>query len=137
MIPEIGHFSLILTLFVALAQGCLALAGAARGNAVWIAFARPAASAQFLLIIVSFAMLGWSFVVKDFSVAYVAQNSNSQLPLLYRIAAVWGGHEGSLLLWLLMQTGWAYAVSVFSKQLPDVLVAREIGRASCRERVCK
>lgn len=127
MIPEIGHFSLILTLFVALAQGCLALAGAARGNAVWIAFARPAARAQFLLIIVSFATLGWSFIVKDFSVAYVAQNSNSQLPLLYRIAAVWGGHEGSLLLWLLMQTGWAYAVSVFSKQLPDVMVARVLG----------
>src|SRR3546814_8284928 len=105
MIAELGHFSLILTLFVALAQGCLALAGAARGNDVWIAFARPAARAQFLLIIVSFATLGWSFIVKDFSVAYVAQNSNSQLPLLYRIAAVWGGHEESLLLWLLMQTG--------------------------------
>lgn len=127
MIAELGHFSMILTLFVALAQGCLALAGAARGNAVWIAFARPAARAQFLLIIVSFATLGWSFIVKDFSVAYVAQNSNSQLPLLYRIAAVWGGHEGSLLLWLLMQTGWAYAVSVFSKQLPDVMVARVLG----------
>ncbi|MCQ9617339.1 heme lyase CcmF/NrfE family subunit [Paenalcaligenes niemegkensis] len=127
MIAELGHFSLILTLFVALAQGCLALAGAARGNDVWIAFARPAARAQFLLIIVSFATLGWSFIVKDFSVAYVAQNSNSQLPLLYRIAAVWGGHEGSLLLWLLMQTGWAYAVSVFSKQLPDVMVARVLG----------
>src|SRR3546814_17939591 len=89
MIAELGHFSLILTLFVALAQGCLALAGAARGNAVWISFARPAARAQFLLIIVSFATLGWSFIVKDFSVAYVAQNSNSQLPLLYRIASVW------------------------------------------------
>ncbi|TFL13517.1 heme lyase CcmF/NrfE family subunit [Pusillimonas caeni] len=127
MIAELGHFSLILTLFVALAQGCLALAGAARGNAVWIAFARPAARAQFLLIIVSFATLVWSFIVKDFSVAYVAQNSNSQLPLLYRIAAVWGGHEGSLLLWLLMQTGWGYAVSVFSKQLPDAMVARVLG----------
>ncbi|TKR53500.1 heme lyase CcmF/NrfE family subunit [Allopusillimonas ginsengisoli] len=127
MIPELGHFSLILTLFVALAQGCFALAGAARGNTVWIAFARPAARVQFLLIIVSFTALSWSFIAKDFSVAYVAQNSNSQLPLLYRMAAVWGGHEGSLLLWLLMQTGWAYAVSVFSKQLPDVMVARVLG----------
>ncbi|NYT64905.1 heme lyase CcmF/NrfE family subunit [Alcaligenaceae bacterium] len=127
MIAELGHFSLILTLFVALAQGVIALAGAARGNAAWIAFARPAAGAQFFLVILSFAVLTWSFVVKDFSVAYVAQNSNSQLPLLYRVAAVWGGHEGSLLLWLLMQTGWAYAVSVFSKQLPDVMVARVLG----------
>src|SRR5690606_34597738 len=69
----------------------------------------------------------WAFVVQDFSVAYVAQNSNSQLPLFYRIAAVWGGHEGSLLLWLLMQTGWAFAVSLFSKQLPDAMVARVLG----------
>src|SRR5690606_40070730 len=69
----------------------------------------------------------WAFVVQDFSVAYVAQNSNSQLPLFYRIAAVWGGHEGSLLLWLLMQTGWACAVSVFSRQLPNAMVARVLG----------
>ncbi|WP_237174072.1 heme lyase CcmF/NrfE family subunit [Paracandidimonas lactea] len=127
MIPEIGHFSLILTLFVALAQGGFALAGAANGNARWIAFARPAARVQFLLVIISFASLAWAFVAMDFSVAYVAQNSNSQLPLFYRIAAVWGGHEGSLLLWMLMQTGWAYAVSVFSRQLPDAMVARVLG----------
>ena len=127
MIPELGHFSLILTLFVALAQGGLALAGAARGNLTWIAFARPAARMQFLLIIVSFACLTWAFIVKDFSVAYVAQNSNTQLPVWYRIAAVWGGHEGSLLLWMLMQTGWACAVSLLSRQLPDEMVARVLG----------
>ncbi len=127
MIPEIGHFSLILTLFVALAQGWMALAGAARANATWIAFARPAARAQFLLVLVSFVLLAWSFAVNDFSVSYVAQNSNSHLPWFYRLAAVWGGHEGSLLLWLLMQTGWAFAVSVFSRQLPDVMVARVLG----------
>ncbi|HBP0978946.1 heme lyase CcmF/NrfE family subunit [Comamonas sp. Y6] len=127
MIPEIGHFALIATLFVALAQGILTLAGAARNNATWIAFARPTARAQFLLVIVSFAALTWAFIAKDYSVAYVAQNSNSQLPLGYRMAAVWGGHEGSLLLWLLMQTGWAYAVSRFSKQLPDAMVARVLG----------
>lgn len=127
MISEVGHFSLIITLFIALAQGSLALAGAARNHAAWIAFARPAAGAQFLLVVVSFAALMWAFIVKDFSVAYVAQNSNSQLPLLYRISAVWGGHEGSLLLWLLMQTGWAYAVSQFSRQLPDDMVARVLG----------
>lgn len=127
MIPEIGHIALIITLFVALAQGGLALAGAARGHASWIAFARPAAGAQFLLVVISFAILTWAFIAKDFSVAYVRENSNSQLPLLYRISAVWGGHEGSLLLWLLMQTGWAYAVSLFSRQLPDVMVARVLG----------
>ncbi|MGE4337156.1 MAG: heme lyase CcmF/NrfE family subunit [Pigmentiphaga sp.] len=127
MIPEIGHYSLILTLFVALAQGWIALAGAARNNATWIAFARPAARAQFLLVLISFVLLAWSFAVNDFSVSYVAQNSNSYLPWFYRLAAVWGGHEGSLLLWLLMQTGWAFAVSVFSKQLPDVMVARVLG----------
>ncbi|MBC7203684.1 MAG: heme lyase CcmF/NrfE family subunit [Pusillimonas sp.] len=127
MIPEIGHFSLILTLFVALAQGGFALAGAANGNLRWMAFARPAACIQFLLIIISFVSLAWAFIAKDFSVAYVAQNSNSQLPLFYRIAAVWGGHEGSLLLWMLMQTGWACAVSVFSRQLPDEMVARILG----------
>lgn len=127
MIPEIGHFSLIATLFIALAQGGLGLIGAAQGHAAWIAFARPAARAQFLLVVVSFASLTWAFIAKDFSVAYVAENSNSQLPLMYRISAVWGGHEGSLLLWMLMQTGWAYAVSRFSRLLPDAMVARVLG----------
>lgn len=127
MLPEIGHFSLILALFVALAQASLALAGAARGNAAWIAFARPAARAQLLLVAISFIALGGSFFANDFSVLYVAQNSNSQLPWFYRIAATWGGHEGSLLLWLLMQTGWAFAVSFFSRQLPETMVARVLG----------
>lgn len=127
MLPEIGHFSLVLTLFVAVAQGGISLAGAARGHSAWIAFARPAAHAQLLLVTISFVLLAWSFFVNDFSVLYVAQNSNSQLPWFYRVAAVWGGHEGSLLLWLLMQTGWAYAVSVFSRQLPDAMVARVLG----------
>lgn len=127
MIAELGHFSLILTLLVALAQGALALPGAASGNAAWIALARPAARIQFFLTVIAFSSLTWAFVTKDFSVAYVAQNANSQLPLTYRIAAVWGGHEGSLLLWLLMQTGWAYAVSMFSRQLPDAMVARVLG----------
>lgn len=127
MIPELGHFSLILTLFVALAQALLALTGAARGNTAWIAFARPAARVQFLLTLIAFGCLTWAFVAKDFSVLYVAQNSNAQLPLPYRIAAVWGGHEGSLLLWMLMQTGWAGAVSVLSRQLPDAMVARVLG----------
>lgn len=127
MLPELGHIALILTLCVALVQGSISIAGAAYGNSVWIAFARPAARAQFLLVIISFSTLVIAFAANDFSVAYVAHNSNSQLPWYYRLAATWGGHEGSLLLWLLMQTGWAYAVSVFSKQLPDAMVARVLG----------
>lgn len=127
MIPEIGHFSLILTLLVALSQGVLCLVGAARAQGAWIAYARPSARVQFLLVCMSFACLTWAFITKDFSVSYVAHNSNSQLPLMYRMAAVWGGHEGSLLLWMLMQTGWACAVSVLSRQLPDVMVARVLG----------
>lgn len=127
MVPELGHFALILTLFVALAQAVITLAGAARGNTAWIAFARPAARVQFLLITISFVALVWSFYANDFSVVYVVQNSNSQLPWFYRMAATWGGHEGSLLLWLLMQTGWSYAVSVFSRQLPNAMVARVLG----------
>ena len=127
MIPELAHFALILTLFVALPQGVLALRGAALDRADWIAIARPAAQIQFLLVSFSLAALVWSFVAKDYSVAYVAYNSNSQLPLFYRIAATWGGHEGSLLLWMFMQTGWACAVSLFSRQLPDTMVARVLG----------
>jgi cytochrome c-type biogenesis protein CcmF len=127
MIPEIGHFSLILALLVALILGVLPLAGAHRGNAAWVALARPAAQAHFLLIATSFACLSWAFYTNDFSVGYVAEHSNSLLPTIYRLAAVWGGHEGSLLLWVLMLSGWALAVALFSRQLPDVMVARVLG----------
>ncbi len=127
MIAEFGHFTLILTLLVAGAQGALTLPGAANGNPAWIAFARPAARIQFALVSLAFLSLTWAFITKDFSVAYVAENSNSRLPLFYRIAAVWGGHEGSLLLWVLMQTGWACAVSMLSRQLPEPMVARVLG----------
>jgi cytochrome c-type biogenesis protein CcmE len=127
MIPELGHFALILALLVALVQGTLPLAGAARGSRAWIALARPAAQAQFLLVAFAFGCLTWAFVANDFSVAYVAQHSNSRLPLEYRIAGVWGGHEGSLLLWLLMLSGWTVAVALFSRHLPDAMVARVLG----------
>jgi cytochrome c-type biogenesis protein CcmF len=127
MIPELGHFALILALLVAFAQGVLPLLGAHRGNATWTAFARPASQALFLLLALSFGCLAWSFNVNDFSVMYVAQQSNSQLPAIYRFAAVWGGHEGSLLLWILMLAGWATAVSLLSRQLPEVMVARVLG----------
>ena len=127
MIAELGHFCLILALCVALAQGVLPLAGAVRGNARWLAFARPAAAAQFVLVALAFAALAWAFAQNDFSVAYVAQHSNSRLPLEYRLSAVWGGHEGSLLLWILLLAGWTLAVALASGPLPEIMVGRTIG----------
>ncbi|NOT64801.1 MAG: heme lyase CcmF/NrfE family subunit [Methylotenera sp.] len=127
MIPEIGHFSLILALLVALSLGFLPIIGAARGNAVWMGLARPLARTQFLLIGFSFLCLGYAFATMDYSVTYVAANSNSKLPIQFRIAAVWGGHEGSLLLWALILSVWTVAVSMFSKHLPDDMRARILG----------
>ncbi len=124
MLPELGNFALILAMMTALAQGIVPLIGAARGIPGWIAFARSAAWVQFLLLIVSFSILTYAFISNDFSVAYVANNSNSALPLVYRISAVWGGHEGSLLLWVMLMGGWSAAVSLFSKRLPPEMVAR-------------
>jgi cytochrome c-type biogenesis protein CcmF len=127
MTPELGHFALILAFVATLMQGVLPLIGAQRSQAQWIALARPAAQTHFLLLAFSFVCLAQSFLANDFSVAYVAQNSNTQLPAIYRFAAVWGGHEGSLLLWVLMLSGWGAAVSVTSRQLPEVMVARVLG----------
>jgi len=127
MIPEIGHFALIVALCVALVQGILPLIGAHRQHQGWIALARPAAMAQALLMAVAFGCLTTAFVQNDFSVLYVAQHSNTLLPLPYRVAAVWGGHEGSLLLWVVMLVMWTLAVALFSKQLPDYMVARVLG----------
>ena len=127
MIPELGHFALILALCVALVQGILPLLGAHQQRPQWIAVARPAALAQALLMAVAFGCLITAFVHNDFTVLYVAQHSNSLLPLPYRVAAVWGGHEGSLLLWVVMLSLWALAVSLFSKELPDAMIARVLG----------
>ena len=127
MIPELGHFALILAFLVTIAQGVIPLMGAQRGNTQWIAFARPAAQTQFLLVAVAFGCLVQAFMANDFSVAYVAHHSNTKLPDLYRFSAVWGGHEGSLLLWILMLSGWGMAVAAFSRQLPDAMVARVLG----------
>ena len=127
MTPELGHLALILAFLVALIQGVLPIVGAHRGHAGWINLARPAAQTQFVLVLIAFACLMQAFVSNDFSVAYVAAHSNSKLPTVYRAAAVWGGHEGSLLLWLLMLSGWTLAVSLFSRQLPQAMVARVLG----------
>ena len=127
MTPELGHLALILAFLISLIQGVLPIVGAHRGHAGWIALARPAAQTQFVLILFSFACLMQAFVANDFSVAYVAAHSNSKLPTIYRASAVWGGHEGSLLLWVLMLSAWTLAVSLFSRQLPQAMVARVIG----------
>ncbi len=127
MIAELGQVALALALCLSLVQGTLPLIGAANGNVVWIALARPAARGQFLCVALAFGLLGYSFIVNDFSILNVATNSNSALPLQYRIAATWGSHEGSLLLWTLMLTAWGVAVSIFSRRLPDEMVARVLG----------
>jgi cytochrome c-type biogenesis protein CcmF len=127
MIPELGLFALLLSLFAALALGILPLIGAQRNIPAWMAFARPATSAVFLLIAFSYACLTWAFYSNDFSVLYVAAHSNTRLPLMYRLSAVWGGHEGSLLLWVFMLAGWSLAVARFSRQLPQAMVARVLG----------
>ncbi len=127
MIPELGHFALILAALVALILGTLPLLGAHRNRMAWVAVARPAASALALLLTFSFACLVQAFVTSDFSVVYVAQHSNSLLPIQYRVAAVWGGHEGSLLLWMLFLTWWAFGVAMLSRQLPETMVARVLG----------
>jgi len=124
MIPEIGQIALILALMLAITQATLPLIGAARGNSQLIALARPTAQAQFIFVAIAFCCLAYSFINNDFSVLNVATNSNSQLPLHYRLAATWGSHEGSLLLWVFMLTIWMVAVTLFSNHLPKEMVAR-------------
>jgi len=127
VIPELGHFSLIVALVIALTLSVLSLAGAARRNASFVAVARPAAAGLSVFVALAFGSLAWSFVHNDFSVLNVANNSNSALPWFYRLAATWGSHEGSLLLWMLMLSVWMLAVATFSRSLPDDMVARILG----------
>ena len=105
MIPEVGNFAIILALLIAFVQAFCSLVGAARGNTVWMSVARPATRTLFLFVVVAFGCLAYSFLSNDFSVLNVATNSNSTLPWFYRLAATWGSHEGSLLLWMLMLSG--------------------------------
>ncbi|WP_367346378.1 heme lyase CcmF/NrfE family subunit [Stenotrophomonas bentonitica] len=127
MLPELGQVLLLCALLAALLQAVLPLWGAQRGQAAWMAVARPAAFAQLVLIAGAFVLLTVAFVQQDFSVAYVAENSNSLLPLAYRYSAVWGAHEGSLLLWVLVLALWGGAVALWSKRLPDTVRARVLG----------
>jgi cytochrome c-type biogenesis protein CcmF len=124
MIPELGHFALILATVVAVLQSSLPLAGAARGDVGLMSLGRVAACVQAVLIAFAFGCLAAAFLGNDFSVLYVASNSNSNLPAVYRFTAVWGGHEGSMLLWMLMLGGWSAAVALFSRHLPLPMVAR-------------
>ncbi len=127
MIPELGHFALILALCVAVIQSVFPIAGAARNNDYWISLALPAARTQFLCLATAFTALVYAFVTNDFSVLYVANNSNTLLPIQYRISAVWGSHEGSLLLWALILGFWMFAVTFFTRSLPKEFVARVLG----------
>ncbi|MDH5612335.1 MAG: heme lyase CcmF/NrfE family subunit [Gammaproteobacteria bacterium] len=124
MIPELGLFALIIAFGIAIVQGVVPLVGAARNDATMIALARPAAWAQMLFVSIAYAALTYSFVVHDFSVLYVSQHSNLVQPLMYRISGVWGSHEGSMLLWALILSIWTTAVSIYSRGLPNVLMAR-------------
>ena len=127
MIAELGHFSLILALAMALSQSVLPLLGAHRGHAAWMALARPSACGQFLFMALAYGCLTAAFVGNDFSVLLAAEHSNSQLPLVYRFTAVWGNHEGSILLWTLILSGWTLAVALRSRQLDAPTAARILG----------
>lgn len=127
MIPEFGHYALVLALCIAIVQGILPLVGAHFGRRDWLVLARPTAQTVFLLLAIAFGILAWSFYSNDFSVLYVAEHSNSQMPVIYRLGAVWGGHEGSLLLWIFLLATWTILVAQLSKALDDFMVARVIG----------
>ncbi len=134
MIPEIGQFALVVALCIAITQALVPLAGASLGVQRWVAVAVPAALAQLLFVALSYACLTWAFLQNDFSVLYVARNSNSELPLIYRISGVWGAHEGSLLLWALVLSVWTGAVALFTSSVPRIMRARVLavlGFVSC------
>jgi len=127
VIPELGHFALILAFCMALVLAVLPLVGAALSNANWMAVAAPAAWAQFLFVATAYAVLTHAFINHDFSLVYVASNSNRELPLVYRISGVWGAHEGSLMLWVLILNIWTVAVASFSRSLSLEMRALVLG----------
>jgi len=127
MIVEIGHFALILALFVAALQGTLSMIGTHRRDASLMAIAAPAALVQLALVMLSFAALTWAFVTSDFSVLNVAQNSHTAKPMLYKISGVWGNHEGSMLLWALVLALYGGAIAAFGNNLRPSLKVRVLG----------
>jgi cytochrome c-type biogenesis protein CcmF len=127
VIPEIGQFALILALCMALAQSIFPLLGAQLGIDSWVALSRPTVWAHLLFMLIAFGCLTYAFLVHDFSVLYVAQNSNTSLPTIYLISGVWGAHEGSLLFWAATLALWAGAVTLFSRSIPEAMLARVVG----------
>jgi len=127
MVPELGNFALILALCLSVLLAFLPLLGAARNNQVWMSLARPLTAGVFVFLSIALVILAYSFVTNDFSVQFVANHSNTTLPIYYKITAVWGGHEGSFLFWTWMLGGWMLAVAIFSKSMPDEFVARVLG----------
>ncbi|MBY6198783.1 heme lyase CcmF/NrfE family subunit [Vibrio hangzhouensis] len=124
MIAEIGHFALILSLSLSVLLSILPLIGASKNSTMLMNTARPLSWGMFIMLLLSFLILEWAFYVNDFTLQYVANNSNTQLPWYYRLTAVWGAHEGSLLLWVLIQAAWTVAVASFSRGMPQESVAR-------------
>jgi cytochrome c-type biogenesis protein CcmF len=127
MIPEFGQLALALALCLALVQGIVPLIGAARGRAEWMALARPAAAGQFVFVAIAFGVLVYAFLSDDFSVLFVAQHSNSALPVFYKATATWGGHEGSMLLWIAVLAVWTMAVAAGSRSQPQEFASRVLG----------
>ena len=127
MIAELGHFSLILAFCLSLLLAGLPLVGAARGEDLWMHLARPLTAGIFVFLGLSTLALGYAFATDDFSVSFVAGHSNSLLPLRYKLTALWGGHEGSFLLWTFMLSGWMLAVAAYSKAMPLEFTARVLG----------
>ncbi|GAB3027955.1 heme lyase CcmF/NrfE family subunit [Bowmanella dokdonensis] len=124
MLAELGHFSLVLALFLAILLSVYPLWGAQHGQVQLMRAARPLAVGMFLFTAFAYLCLTQGFLDHDFSLAYVAHNSNSQLPWYYRITAVWGGHEGSFLLWVLIFSLWTVAVALFSRSIPLEILSR-------------
>ncbi len=127
MVVELGLFALSLALMIAVAQAFLGLAGAQTVNRRWMSAVRPAVAGQWVFVALAFGVLCYAFYKNDFSVLYVANNSNSELPTFYRFTAVWGAHEGSLLLWAFALSTWSLAVAAFSRNLPETFASRVMG----------
>jgi cytochrome c-type biogenesis protein CcmF len=127
MAPELGVFALILAFVLSVSQAFFGLIGAWRGKPEWMSVARPAVAGQFVFVALAFGCLVYAFVNNDFSVLYIARNSNSNLPLFYKVAALWGAHEGSLLLWISILSFWSLAVAALSRQLPASFASRVLG----------
>ncbi len=127
MMAELGNYALALSLAVSILLAIFPLLGAEKNIVSFMRLARPMTYGLFVSLTISFGTLFYLFAVNDFSVQYVVNNSNSNLPLHYRLSAVWGSHEGSLLLWIWLLTFWSAAVAIFSKHLPQEAVARVLG----------